>query len=306
MNISFIHKKLSEETRNLDFLIFTDNPTMEETLLVFNEARSRGISVRMKAPWDMTLPATLKSSPIVYIPSNMFNKGSYFEFLNRYLILEELEKKANAVINPVESLLHYSKAYFTLIASKLSIPHPKTVITENIESAYEFASNLIDEGKSVLLKPIARGEGTGITRLTDIRDRKDLIQFLLYYSRTRGLGVFYLQEFVENLGYDLRLFIIDGQVVGRIKRMNSTDFRYNANLGGAVEKYDLASFDDLALEVAEALNYKIAGIDVLPTKEGKPIVLEANCYPKYTHLSQATGIEIHKKIVDYLESIEVS
>ncbi|MDQ1279829.1 MAG: ribosomal protein S6--L-glutamate ligase [Thermoproteota archaeon] len=288
----------------LEFLIFTDNPTLEETLLVFNEARNRRMNVSIKVPWDMSLPKTFKSSSIVYVPSNIFNKGSYFEFLNRYLILEELGKDAKVIVNPLESLLHYSKAYFSIIASKQGIPHPKTIITENIDVAYEFASKLIDEGKSCVLKPIARGEGTGISKLTDIRDAKDLRQFLLYHSRIRGLGVFYLQEFIENLGYDLRLFLIDGRVIGRMKRTNSKDFRYNASLGGEVENYSSDAFDSLALEVAEALNYKIAGIDILPSKEGKPIVLEANCYPKYTHLSLATGIEVHKKIVDYLESIE--
>lgn len=286
----------------MNILIFTDIPTMQEVLLVFNEAIKRGIDIRIQAPWDITLPEISESASIVYVPSNMFNRRSYFEFLNRYLILEEFERDAIAVINPVESLLRYSKTYFTLIASKLGIPHPKTIITENIETAYEFASSLIDEGKSVLLKPIARGEGVGVVRLTDIRDVKDLRQYLLYYSRTYGAGVFYIQEFVENLGYDIRIFIIGGQVVGRMKRANLNDFRYNASLGGSIERYDSSEFDELSLDTVKALDYKIAGIDILPTKDRKTVVLEANCYPKYTHLIQATGVEIHKKIVDYLEN----
>ena len=283
----------------MKLLIFTDSPATQETLLVFNEARSRGIDVAIITPWDVALPELSTSASIVYVPSNMFNKCSCSEFLHRYLILEEFERDAVAVINPVKSLLRYSKTYFTLLASKTGIPHPKTVITENIETAYEFALNLMDAGKSALLKPIARGEGAGVIRLTDI-DKKDLRQYLLYYSRTYGAGVFYIQEFVENLGYDIRLFVIDGHVVGRIKRSNPADFRYNASLGGLVERYDSSVFDDLALDMVEALDYKIAGVDILPAKSGAPVVLEVNCYPKYTHLIQATGVEIHKKIVDYL------
>lgn len=286
----------------MKLLIFTDSPTMQETILVSKEARSRGIDVEIITPWDVALPELSTSASVVYVPSNMFNKCSCSEFLHRYLILEEFERDATAVINPVRSLLHYSKTYFTLLASRTRIPHPKTIITENIETAYEFASNIIEAGKSALLKPIARGEGVGVTRLTDI-DKKDLRQYLLYYSRTHGAGVFYIQEFVENLGYDIRIFVINGLVAGRMKRSNPTDFRYNASLGGLVERYDSSLFDGLALDAVEALDYRMAGVDILPTKSGGPVVLEVNCYPKYTHLIQATGVEVHKKIVDYFEKI---
>lgn len=301
MNISFFNRKLNEVT-SLELKIFTDNPSMKETLLVLEEARNRGIRVETLMPWDVALPELPKSSSIVYVPSNMFNKCTSSEFLHRYLILEELTRDTVAVVNPVKSLLHYSKTYFTLIASKIGKPQPKTIITENIEAAYEFVLSLMNSGKSAVLKPIARGEGVGVINLKDITI-KDLRQYLLFYNRTYGAGVFYIQEFVENLGYDIRLFVIGGQVVGRMKRSNPNDFRYNASLGGMVEIYSLSTFDDLALNVTKALDYKIAGVDVLPTKSGEPLVLEVNCYPKYTHLIDTTGIEIHKKIVDYLENL---
>ena len=283
----------------LEFLIFTDNPTVRETRLVYEESLRRGLRVEAKAPWDFSVPDLPSVAPsLVYVPSNMFNRGSTFELVNRFLILEELGREA-IIINPLMSLLRYSKEHLTLRASNGKYPHPRTFVTENIEKASEFASKLLDTGRDVVLKPICRARGTGVTRLSSIRRREDLMQFLAWYARNQGEGVFYLQEFVENLGYDVRIFIVDGEVVGRMKRSNPEDFRYNASIGGLAEPFEESVHDELASRVAEVNDLRITGVDVLPGKDGTPYVLEANCYPGYTHLIAATGIQIQNKIVDF-------
>jgi glutathione synthase/RimK-type ligase-like ATP-grasp enzyme len=125
----------------------------------------------------------------------------------------------------------------------------------------------------------------------------------MWYNRSFGQGVFYLQEFVPNLGYDVRCMVVDGEVVGREKRSNPKDFRYNVSAGGLAEPFDDAVYDELSIKVAEAVGLRITGIDVLPTSEAGPIILEANCFPGYTALIEATGIPIHAKIVDYFQRL---
>lgn len=140
-------------------------------------------------------------------------------------------------------------------------------------------------------------------KLSRIRNRGDLMQFLTWYSRSHGKGVFYLQEFIPNQGYDIRCFIIDGQVVGREKRSNPDDFRYNVSVGGQAEPFNYSIYDELAIGVAEAIGFKITGLDILPTSNGEPIILEANCYPGYKALMHTTNIDIPSLIVDYFETI---
>jgi glutathione synthase/RimK-type ligase-like ATP-grasp enzyme len=48
---------------------------------------------------------------------------------------------------------------------------------------------------------------------------------------------------------------------------------------------------------------KITGLDILPTEDGEPIVIEANCYPGYKALMDTTGIQIHELIVNYFSKI---
>ena len=117
---------------------------------------------------------------MVYVPSNMLNRGSTFELIHRHLLLREIEKQISTVVNPVDSLLNYSKEHLTLTLNKHGIPHPNTIATENIDEAYSFASSLLDSGRTVVIKPICRGRGVGVTWLNRIRSRKDLLQFLTW------------------------------------------------------------------------------------------------------------------------------
>jgi ribosomal protein S6--L-glutamate ligase/gamma-F420-2:alpha-L-glutamate ligase len=286
----------------LGILIFTDNPTVFETQLVLNELRERGIETHALAPWDVLSPEFPEfDDDMVYVPSNMLNRGSTFELVHRLLILQECERQIGTVVNPIDSMLRYSKEYLTMRLTRLGLPSPRTLVTENVERAYEFSAGLLDAEHEVVLKPLCRGRGVGVTLLSGIRTRGDLLQFLAWYNRAFAEGVFYLQEYVPNLGHDVRCLVVDGEVVGREKRSNPNDFRYNVSAGGSAEPFEEPIYDDLAIKVTEAVGFKVSGIDVLPGSDGTPYVLEANCFPGYAALIQATGIPIHKKIVDYFQ-----
>jgi RimK family alpha-L-glutamate ligase len=288
---------------NLSILIYTDNPGVQEVRLVAEELRKRSMRVRLMAPWDFSLPKMPElDAGVVYAPSNMLHRGSTYELTHRLIILRELEKKAT-VVNPVESMLVYSKEQLTMRLAGLALPHPETIATENVEEAYSFAKGLLDLGREVVLKPTCGARGVGVTKLSGIRRRDDLLQFLVWYTREHAQGVYYLQEYIPNLGYDVRCLVIDGKVIGRERRFNTKDFRYNVAVGGSAEAFNDPIYDDLSVEVAEASGLKICGVDVLPGQDGKPYVLEANCYPGYKALIDATGIPIHEKIADYLQSL---
>ncbi len=288
---------------DLSVLIFTDNPGVQEVKLVAEELKGRGVKVRAMAPWDFSLPTVPDlDADVVYAPSNMLHRGSTYELTHRLLILRELEKLAT-VINPVESMLQYSKEQLSMRLVKLGLPHPSTIATENVEDAYVFAHSLLERGKEVVLKPTCGARGIGVTKLSGIRRRDDLLQFLVWYTREHAEGVYYLQEYIPNLGYDVRCLVIDGRVVGRERRFNQQDFRYNVAVGGSAEAFTDLLYDDLSIAVAEATGLKICGVDILPGEDGKPYVLEANCYPGYKALMEVTDIPVHQRIADYLQSL---
>ena len=280
--------------------MFTDNPETSETKLVQRELTRRGVSVDNKAPWDLQIPdLPALDYNAVYVPSNMLHRGSTYELVNRLTLLRELDS-ASPIVNPLEGMLYYSKGELTLKLKELGLPHPRTLVTENVERAYYFAKELIDSGKEVVLKPLCGARGVGVTKLSEIRSREDLLQFLVWYNRDHAQGVFYLQEFVPNHGYDVRCLVVDGEVVGRERRLNNNDFRYNVAVGGTAEAYNDSVYDQLAIKVTRAVGLCVAGVDVLPGQDGTPYILEANCYPGYKALIDATGIPIHAKIAEFL------
>ena len=286
----------------MSILIFTDNPTTGETGLVRRELKERGYDVGYLAPWDIRLPGFEPDYDLCYVPSNMLHRGSTFELIHRLLILRRIEESA-IVVNPVESMLNYSKEHLSLQLDKLGISHPETLITENIEVANDFASRIQADGRDVVIKPICLSRGTGVSKLSWIRSREDLTQYLLWYTRNFGEGVFYLQEYVPNLGYDVRCLVVDGKVIGREARSNPEDFRYNVAAGGSATPFEDDRYDELAVRVAEAVGLNITGLDILPLDKGEPMVLEANCYPGYKALMETTGIPVYKLIVDYFERL---
>ncbi|MFP3952202.1 MAG: RimK family alpha-L-glutamate ligase [Candidatus Bathyarchaeia archaeon] len=285
----------------MSLLVFSDNPGVEETKMVLSELKRRQIPTDFLTPWDISLPdMDIKEYQVVYVPSNMLHRGSTFEFIHRLEILRRFEEKSR-IINPLDSILSYSKENLTLTLKKNKFPHPRTLITENHENAKRFSIELLEGGREVIMKPICRARGIGVRKLSNIWKREQLNQFLVWYSRKLGQGVYYLQEFIPNQGYDIRCLVVDGVVVGREKRSNPEDFRYNVAAGGIAEPFEDDTYDDLAREVAHLINLDITGLDILPGKDGTPYVLEANAYPGYKTLIEATGAPIHKYIVDYLE-----
>jgi len=284
-------------------IIYTNNPTREEALIIDSELKSRKHSSQICATWDIQIPFkedTLPEADLVYVVTPVLFSGTSFELANRMIALEEWNRSC-VLVNPFISLLQSTKAHFTQYCQRLGIPHPRTLITEDPQKALDFGVDLFNEGQKIIMKPIARGEGAGIRLLKPMKP-DTLLRYLLWYSTEYGDRVFYMQEYVENLGYDIRFFVINGKIVGRMKRTSSQDFRYNLAQGGLSETYPTKEFDQLALNAAKAVGAEIAGVDIMPTRE-KAVALEVNLYPGFRGLIETTGVQVNKLIVDYFETL---
>ena len=86
------------------------------------------------------------------------------------------------------------------------------------------------------------------------------------------------QELVEPRGWDLRLVVAGGRVVGAACRIaRSGEWRTNAALGAQVEPVEPPPLARaLALAAAQAARADLVGVDLLPTPNGGFVVLELN------------------------------
>lgn len=113
-----------------------------------------------------------------------------------------------------------------------------------------------------------------------------------------------VQEFIgEAKGADLRALVVNGEVVGAMKRQGKEgEFRSNLHRGGKAEIVELTEDEKKAAIVAtKTLGLKVAGVDMLQSDRG-PLILEVNSSPGLKGIEQATHFDIAGKIIEYIAS----
>jgi ribosomal protein S6--L-glutamate ligase len=153
-------------------------------------------------------------------------------------------------------------------------------------------------GTPVVIKLLEGTQGIGVV-LAETKKAAESVLDAFYGLKANIL----IQEFIkESKGTDVRAFIIDGKVVGAMKRVGKEgDFRSNLHRGGKAFPIKLTKAEkETALKAAKALGLGIAGVDMLQSNRG-PLIMEVNSSPGLEGIEKATGIDIASKIIKYLE-----
>jgi ribosomal protein S6--L-glutamate ligase len=174
----------------------------------------------------------------------------------------------------------------------------------------------------------------GVAPTSYVRDRKDILPaiervggapvIIKLLEGTQGVGVILaesqkvaeaivegfqgvrqpvlIQKFVkESMGRDIRAFVVGDRVVGAMRRVaQGQEFRSNLHRGGQAERVDLDPvFERTAIQTAQILGLRVAGVDMLESKDG-PQVIEVNSSPGLEGIELCTGIDVAGAIVDYI------
>jgi ribosomal protein S6--L-glutamate ligase len=145
--------------------------------------------------------------------------------------------------------------------------------------------------------PLFGAEGRGIVRVSD----PDLA-LRTFRTLERIQSVLYLQRFVEHEGFDIRVLVLDGQVVGSIRRHSPHDFRTNVSRSAQAEVHTATDQErNWAVRSAAATGTRLAGVDLLYDRSGASYVIEVNAVPGWQAFGKATGIDVAKLVVESLE-----
>jgi ribosomal protein S6--L-glutamate ligase len=95
---------------------------------------------------------------------------------------------------------------------------------------------------------------------------------------------------------------VDGVVIGAMKRQGKEgEFRSNLHRGGSATIVELTDEEEnAALKAARVMKLGIAGVDMLQSESG-PMILEVNSSPGLEGIEEATGKDIAKSIIRYVE-----
>ena len=219
--------------------------------------------------------------------------GSLEQVVFRMDVLGRLEAAGKLVINParaVEAAVDKYLASAKLQAAGLTIP--RTMVCQTADDAMLAFATL---GGDVVLKPLFGSEGRGIARLTD-----EALALRAFKMLEELRAVIYLQEFIKHEGADLRVLLIGDQALG-MRRSNPLDWRTNVSRGAKAEPLELT--DDLvsmARAAAEAIGAPLAGVDLLPGKDGQLYAIEVNAVPGWKALAAVTGVDVARLVIGYI------
>jgi ribosomal protein S6--L-glutamate ligase len=150
----------------------------------------------------------------------------------------------------------------------------------------------------VVIKLLEGTQGLGVVLAENKNAAKSVIE-AFHGVKTRII----VQEFVrESKGRDIRAFVVDGEVVGAMKRQaKEGEFRSNLHRGGTASLHKLDRHEKhAAITAAKKMGLGVAGVDMLPSSRG-PLIIEVNSSPGLEGIEGATGVDIADKIIRYLE-----
>ncbi len=180
--------------------------------------------------------------------------------------------------------------------AKAGVGLPKTVFanhTSEVENAIAQVG-----GTPVIVKLLEGTQGLGVVLAETPNAAKSVLEAF------NGLQArVIVQEYIkESKGADLRALIVDGQVVGAMKRQaQAGEFRSNLHRGGSADYIRLSETElKLATKTARVVQLPVCGVDMLRSQRG-PLVLEVNSTPGLEGIEMATNKNIARHIITYIE-----
>ncbi len=184
------------------------------------------------------------------------------------------------------------------ILARAGVGLPRTVFTNYSKEARTLVAEA--GGPPVVIKLLEGTQGLGVV-LAETEQAAISVIEAFHNLKARII----VQEFIaESAGADLRAFVVNGQVVGAMKRQGREgEFRSNLHRGGTGTLVKLTAAEkQAALTSVKALGLGVAGVDLLQSRRG-PLVLEVNSSPGLEGIEAATGVDVAGQIVAYVEGL---
>lgn len=176
------------------------------------------------------------------------------------------------------------------------IPTPQVRIALTQKSALSAIEEL---GYPVVLKPVVGSWGNLLALITC----REAAEAVLEHKSTLGSvqhSIFYIQEYVEKNGFDIRTFVVGNETICGITR-SSAHWITNTARGGQAENCPITpEIDRLSRAAAKAVGGGILAVDLMTDRQGKMWVNEVNHTMEFKNSIEPTGVDIPGKIADYV------
>ena len=186
--------------------------------------------------------------------------------------------------------------------NSLGLKHPKTLLINTLEK-YDLEKIVEKElgGFPCVIKKVTGTFGLNVGKVSSVEEIENFINEKIRIRKLTGVTSFLLQEFIsEAVGEDYRVLVLNGEVLGGIKRTSSdsSDFRANISLGGIGSRFNVPEeVKEICLKISKELKGFYLGIDLIK-KGDEWNVIEINPCPQFQGFEKATGINVAGKIIE--------
>jgi len=287
----------------MNIKILSRNPNLYSTKRLLEAAQKRNHDVEVIDPLKCDIVIE-KRKP------NVYYKGKYIENVDAIIprigssvtfygtaVVRQFEMMGAFTTIDSEALVRSRDKLRSLqVLSRAKIGLPKTVFT-NYSRDVEGVIKQVG-GTPLVIKLLEGTQGLGVV----LAETKNAAQSVIEAFNGLQARVI-VQEFIkEAKGADIRAFVVDGHVVGAMKRQGKEgEFRSNLHRGGSAEVIQLTDEEEIAaVKAAKAMGLGVAGVDLLQSTRG-PLILEVNSSPGLEGIEKATGRDIARTIIRYIE-----
>lgn len=287
----------------MNIAILSRNPKLYSTLRLKEACEERGHTVEIIDHMKCVLFIE-KKNPVVlyqgrkldYFDAVIPRIGASVTFYGAAVVRQFEMMKVFSAVESQALIRSRDKLRSLQILSRAGLGLPKTIFMDYSADAEDSIDAV--GGAPVIIKLLEGTQGLGVVLAENKKAAQSVIEaFHGVHARI------IIQEFVkEAKGADIRAFIVDGEVVGAMRRQaKDGEFRSNLHRGGVAEVIKLSRAEKhAAITAAKKVGLSIAGVDMLPSKRG-PLIIEVNSSPGLEGIEAATKVNIADKIVRFVE-----
>ncbi len=180
------------------------------------------------------------------------------------------------------------------ILTQNGIPTPRVYMAFDEESALSAIEAM---GYPCVLKPVVGSWGRLLAKV----DNRHMAESLIEHKSSLGVNhqVFYIQEYINKPGRDIRAFVIGDECICAIYR-SSENWITNTARGGVATNCPVTDeIAELCQRAARAVGGGLLALDLFETDNGMTIN-EINHTMEFRNSITTTGVNIPEKMVEYV------
>jgi len=205
------------------------------------------------------------------------------------------------VVNPSVVAERCGDKYITSqILAKNGIPTPRVLMAFDEESALKAIETM---GYPCVMKPVIGSWGRLLAKV----ENREMAEALIEHKATLGVNhqVFYIQEYINKPGRDIRAFVVGDECICAIYRSSENWITNTARGGVATNCPVTEEIAALCQRAARAVGGGLLALDLFETDNGLTIN-EINHTMEFRNSITTTGVNIPEKMIDYVLKVGAS